>query len=112
MLTPEFKSQIEAKGHLVVYARVCVHDDGKEVHGLSSNGEPEVQPIVDCNGKPITPTVIIPATVLGKFYFGDDAKTVKAKMQAKMPDLERIKENEKIDGVVVPIIRDVVNRMQ
>jgi len=50
--------------------------------------------------------------VLGKFYFGDDAKTVKEKMQAKMPDLERIKENEKIDGVVVPIIRDVVNCMQ
>jgi hypothetical protein len=101
MLVPEFKSKLEAKGHLVVYARVFVHDNGKEIQGLSANGEPEVKPVIDCNGKSITPTVIIPASVTGKFYFGDDAETVKAKIQAKTPDIEKVKENEKINSVVV-----------
>jgi len=55
MLIPEFKSQLEANGNVVVYARVCVHDNGKEIQGLSSNGEPDVRPVIDCNGKPITP---------------------------------------------------------
>jgi hypothetical protein len=100
MLTHEFKARLEANGHLVVYARVFVHDDGKEIHGLSSNGEPEVRPIVDCDGKPITPAVIIPASATGKFYFGDDAETVKTKIQANMPDLEKVKEDEKINSVV------------
>jgi hypothetical protein len=100
MLTPEFKDQLEANGHRVVYARVVVHDDGKEIHGLSSNGEPDVRPVIDCNGKSITPTVIISASAIGKWYFGDDIETVKAKMQAKTPDLERIKEDEKISSVV------------
>jgi hypothetical protein len=100
MLTPEFKARLEAKGHRVVYARVLVHDDGEKINGLDSTGEPEVRPIVDCNGKPITPTVIIPANAVGKWYFGDDAETVKAKMQAKLPDLERTKEDEKINSAV------------
>jgi hypothetical protein len=100
MLAPEFKFKLEAKGHRVIYARVLVHDDGEKINGLDSTGEPEVRPIVDCNGKPITPTVIIPANAVGKWYFGDDAETVKAKMQAKLPDLERIKEDEKINSAV------------
>jgi hypothetical protein len=100
MLAPEFKSQLESKGHRVIYARVLVHDDGEKINGLDSTGEPEVRPIVDCNGKPITPTVIIPANAVGKWYFGDDAETVKAKMQAKLPDLERTKEDEKINSAV------------
>jgi len=101
MLTHEFKARLEANGHRVVYARVVVHDDGKEIHGLSSNGELEVRPIIDCNGKPITPTVIIPANATGKWYFGDDAETVKAKIQANMPDLEKVEENEKSNSVIV-----------
>ena len=111
MLAPDSKSQIESKGSLVEYARVVVHDDGKEIHGLSSNGEPEVRPIVDCNGKPITPTVIISANSTGKWYFGDDAETVKAKMQAQTPDLEKVKEDEKIDGSVVSVVRTVTDRV-
>jgi len=101
MLTPEFKARLEANGHRVVYARVVVHDDGKEIHGLSSNGELEVRPIIDCNGKPITSTVIIPANATGKWYFGDDAETVKAKIQANMPDLEKVEEDEKINSGIV-----------
>jgi hypothetical protein len=111
MLVPEFKSQLEAKGHRVIYARVLVHDDGEKINGLDSTGEPEVRPIVDCNGKPITPTVIIPANAVGKWYFGDDAETVKAKMQAKLPDLERTKEDEKIDGPVGFVVRTVTDRV-
>jgi hypothetical protein len=103
MLTPEFKARLEAKGHRVVYARVVVYDDGKEIHGVSSKGEPEIRPLIDCNGKPITPTVIIPANATGKWYFGDDAETVKAKIQAQTPDLERTKEDEKINSVVISI---------
>jgi hypothetical protein len=103
MLTPEFKTQLEAKGHRVVYARVVVHDDGEEIYGLSSNGEPEIKPVIDCNGKPITPTVIIPANATGKWYFGDDAEIVKAKIQAQTPDLERTKEDEKINSAVISI---------
>jgi hypothetical protein len=103
MLTPEFKTQLEAKGHRVVYARVVVHDDGEKINGLDSIGEPEVRPIIDCNGKPITPTVIIPANATGKWYFGDDVETVKAKIQANMPDLEKVKEDEKINSVVASV---------
>ena len=110
MLVPEFKSQLEAKGHRVIYARVLVHDDGERINGLDSTGEPEVRTIVDCNGKPITPTVIISANSTGKWYFGDDAETVKAKMQAKLPDLERTKEDEKIDGTTVSV-RTVTDRV-
>jgi len=110
MLTPEFKSQLESKGHLVVYARVFVHDDGKEIQGLSANGEPEIKPVIDCNGKSITPTVIIPASVTGKFYFGDDVETVKAKIQAGTPDVEKVKEDEKINGTVISVVR-TVNRV-
>jgi hypothetical protein len=101
MLTPEFKTQLEAKGHQVVYARVFVYEDGKEIHGLDSTGEPEVRPVIDCNGKLITPTVIIPVNATGKWYFGDDAETVKAKIQAGMPDIESVKEDEKINSVIV-----------
>jgi hypothetical protein len=101
MLTPEFKAQLEAKGHRVEYARVVVHDDGKETHGLSSNGEPEVRPVFDCNGKPITPTVVIPVNAIGKWYFGDAAEVVKAKIQAQTPDLERTIEDEKINSVAI-----------
>ena len=111
MLVPDFKARLETKGHRVIYTRVVVHDDGKEIHGLSSNGEPEVRPIVDCNGKPITPTVIISANSTGKWYFGDDAETVKAKMQAQTPDLEKVKEDEKIDGSVVSVVRTVTDRV-
>ena len=100
MLTPEFKAQLEAKGHRVIYARVLVHDDGEKINGLDSTGEPEVRPIIDCNGKPITPTIIIPSKAVGKWYFGDDAEVVKAKIQAQTPDLERTKEDEKINSVV------------
>jgi hypothetical protein len=112
MLAPEFKAQLEAKGHLVVYARVFVHDDGKEIQGLSANGEPEVKPVIDCNGKSITPTVIIPASVTGKFYFGDDAETVKAKIQAGTPDVEKVKEDEEINGTVISVVRTVGNLVQ
>jgi hypothetical protein len=112
MLAPEFKSQLEAKGHLVVYARVFVHDDGNKIEGLDSTGEPEVRPTVDCNGKSITPTVIIPASVTGKFYFGDDAELVKAKIQANTPDLEKVKENEKINSTVISVVRTVGNLVQ
>ena len=111
MLVPDFKARLETKGHRVIYTRVVVHDDGKEIHGLSSNGEPEVRPIVDCNGKPITPTVIISANSTGKWYFGDDAETVKAKMQAKLPDIEKVKEDEKIDGTTVSVVRTVTDRV-
>ena len=100
MLTPEFKAQLEANGHRVVYARVVVHYDGDKIDGLDLNGEPEVRPIIDCKGKPITSTVIIPANSTGKWYFGDDAETIKSKMQTNKPDLERTKENEKISSVV------------
>ena len=109
MLVPEFKSQLEAKGHRVIYARVLVHDDGEKINGLDSTGEPEVRPIVDCNGKPITPTVIISANSTGKWYFGDDAETVKAKMQAKLPDIEKVKEDEKIDGTIVSVVRTITD---
>jgi hypothetical protein len=101
MLTPEFKARLEANWHRVVYARVVVHYDGKEIHGLDSTGEPEVRPIIDCNGKSITPTAVIPVNATGKWYFGDDAETVKAKIQAGMPDMESVKEDEKINSVVV-----------
>jgi hypothetical protein len=101
MLTHEFKARLEANGHRVVYARVVVHYDGKEIHGLDSTGEPEVRPIIDCNGKSITPTAVIPVNATGKWYFGDDAETVKAKIQAGMPDMESVKEDEKINSVVV-----------
>lgn len=111
MLTLDSKSQIESKGSLIEYARVLVHDDGEKINGLDSTGEPEVRPIVDCNGKPITPTVIIPANAVGKWYFGDDAETVKAKMQAQTPDLEKVKEDEKIDGSVVSVVRTVTDRV-
>jgi hypothetical protein len=111
MLVPEFKSQLEAKGHRVIYARVVVHDDGKEIHGLSSNGEPDVRPVIDCNGNPITPTVIIPVNAIGKWYLGNDAETVKAKIQAQTPDLEKVKEDEKIDGSVVSVVRTVTDRV-
>jgi hypothetical protein len=103
MLTPEFKAQLEASGHRVVYARVVVHDDGDKINGLDLTGEPEVRPVFDCNGKPITPTVIIPVNATGKWYFGDDVETVKAKIQANMPDLEKVKEDEKINSVVVSV---------
>jgi hypothetical protein len=112
MLAPEFKSQLESKGHRVIYARVFVHYDGKEIHGLDSTGEPEVRPIVDCDGKPITPAVIIPASATGKFYFGDDAETVKTKIQANMPDLEKVNGNEKSDGSAVSVVRDVLDILQ
>jgi hypothetical protein len=111
MLAPDSKSQIESNGSLVEYARVVVHDDGKEIHGLSSNGEPDVRPIVDCHGKPITPTVIIPVNAIGKWYFGDAAEVVKAKIQAQTPDLEKVKEDEKIDGSVVSVVRTVTDRV-
>ena len=111
MLAPEFKAKLESKGHRVIYARVVVHYDGDKIEGLNQNGEPEVRPIVDCNGKPITPTVIIPANSIGKWYFGDDAETVKAKMQAKTPDLERIKEDEKLDGSTISVVRTIVDRV-
>jgi len=100
MLTHEFKAQLEAKGHRVIYARVLVHDDGEKINGLDSKGDPEVRPVIDCKGKPITPTVIIPVNAIGKWYFGDDAEVVKAKMQANTPDIEKVKENEKINSVV------------
>ena len=100
MLTLDSKSQIESKGSMVVYARVYVHYNGDKIDGLDSTGEPEVRPIVDCHGKPITPTVVIPVNATGKWYFGDDVKTVKAKMQANTPDIEKVKENEKINSVV------------
>jgi hypothetical protein len=103
MLTHEFKARLEANGHRVVYARVVVYEDGKEIHGLDSTGEPEVRPVIDCNGKPIAPTVIIPVNATGKWYFGDDVETVKAKIQAQTPDLERTKEDEKINSVVISI---------
>jgi hypothetical protein len=101
MLTPEFKARLEANGHRVVYARVVVYDDGDKINGLDLTGEPEVRPVIDCNGKPITPTVIIPVNATGKWYFGDDAETVKAKIQAGMPDMESVKEDEKINSVIV-----------
>ena len=91
MLIPDFKSQLESKNHQVIYAQVFVYDDGDKINGLDSLGEPEVRPVIDCNGKSITPTVIIPVNATGKWYFGNDIKTVKAKIQAQMPDLERTK---------------------
>ena len=109
MLTLDSKSQIESKGSLVEYVRVVVHDDGKEIHGLSSNGEPEVRPVIDCNGNPITPTVIIPVNAIGKWYLGNDAETVKAKIQANMPDIEKVKEDEKIDGATVSVVRTITD---
>ena len=112
MLTPEFKTQLEAKGHRVVYARVAVHDDGDKINGLDLNGEPEVRPIIDCNGKSITPTVIIPSQAIGKWYFGDNAEIVKVKMQAKTPDLERIKEDEKLDGSIVSVVRTITDLLR
>ena len=112
MLAPEFKAKLEAKGHRVIYARVVVHDDGEKINGLDLNSEPEVRPIVDCNGKPITPTMIIPSKAIGKWYFGDDAETVKAKMQAKTPDLERIKEDEKLNGSIVSVVRTITDLLR
>ena len=112
MLAPEFKAKLEAKGHRVIYARVAVYDDGDKIDGMDLNGEPEVRPIVDCNGKPITPTVVIPANAAGKWYFGDNAETVKAKIQAKTPDLERIKEDEKLNGSIVSVVRTITDVMR
>ena len=109
MLAPEFKAQLEANGHRVVYARVVVHDDGEKINGLDSTGDPEVRPIVDGNGKPITPTVIIPVNAIGKWYLGNDAETVKAKIQANMPDIEKVKEDEKIDGATVSVVRTITD---
>ena len=111
MLTPDFKARLETKGHRVIYTRVAVRDDGDKIEGLDPNGEPEVRPIIDCNGKPITPTVIISANSIGKWYFGDDAETVKAKIQANMPDIEKVKEDEKIDGTTVSVVRTVTDRV-
>jgi hypothetical protein len=112
MLAPEFKALLEAKGHRVIYVRVVVHDEGEKINGLDSTGEPEVRPIVDCNGKPITPTVIIPSKAIGKWYFGDDAETVKVKMQAKAPDIEKVKEDEKLDGSIVSVVRTITDLLR
>ena len=111
MLAPEFKAKLEANGHRVIYARVAVHDDGEKINGLDLNSEPEVRPIVDCNGKSITPTVIIPSKAIGKWYFGDDAKTVKVKIQANTPDIERVKTDEKLDGATVSVVRIITDRV-
>lgn len=113
MLTPEEKAMYESLGHTVVYARVCVYDSGNEIAGLDENGEPELRPDVDCNGKPITPTVLIPATAVGKFYVGDDVSTVKAKMLADTPDLERVKEDgiiQMVDGTISSV-RTIVDKL-
>jgi hypothetical protein len=112
MLTPKFQSQLESQGGIVIYSRVFVHDDGNEINGLGSDGEPEIKPIIDCNGKPVTPTVIISANTVGKFYFGDNVETVKAKLQAKTPDMERVKEDEKINGTVISVVRTIGNLVQ
>jgi hypothetical protein len=101
MLAPKFQSQLESQGGRVIYANVFVHDDGNEIHGLDSNGEPEIKPTVDCNGKPITPTVIISVHTVGKFYFGNNIETVKTKLQAKMPDIIKEKQNETISVSVI-----------
>lgn len=101
MLTPKFQSQLESQGGRIIYSRVFVHDDGNEIHGLDSKGDPEIKPIIDCNGKPVTPTVIISANSTGKFYFGDDIETVKAKLQAKTPDIIKEKQNETISVSII-----------
>ena len=117
MLTPELKSQFESQGHQVIYARVFVHDDGKEINGLDESGVPIVSPIFDCNGKQVTPTVILPAKAVGKFYIGDDAQTVKSKILANTPDLERVEEYETKPYIIGPVdvvigVRTVVDRLR
>lgn len=113
MLAPEKKAMFESRGHRVIYARVFVHDEGEKIHGLDENGEPIVRPVVDCNGNPITPTVLLPAKAIGKFYAGDDVESVKAKMQAKTPDLERVKEDGIVQAIDGPVsrVRTLVDRL-
>ena len=113
MLTLEEKAMYESIGHKVVYARVCVYDNGKEVSGLDEKGEPELRLDIDCDGKHHDPTVFIPATAICKFYVGDDVSTVKAKILADTPDLERVKEDGIIQTIDGPVsrVRTLVDRL-